>query len=430
MSETVKGSGATASEPVGKPADPERPGLGKRLVDQVVYGADWVVTLLAILLALFFGAILIILSDESVRGTFSYFFSSPGDAISASWDAVSTGYTALFKGSIWDPSHSWNVGSAIAPFSETLTEAVPLIFGGLAVGLAFRAGLFNIGGQGQLIMGAIVATWVGFTVTGPTFLAMILAVIGGIAGGAAWGAIVGLLKAKTGAHEVIVTIMLNYTALYFLAYLIGTDTFRDPDRQEPLSKSVSEASKLPKLLTWLTDGGSLRLNFALVIAAVAVAFVWWLLNRSTLGFELRAVGSNASAARTAGMSVAKSQIMAMLISGGLMGIVGASQVLGTANANNALTPDIDAGLGFAAITVALLGRASPIGTVFAAILFGALQAGGRSMQSEAGISIEIVTVIQALIVLFVAAPPLVRGIFRLKGSGSGDAALASKGWNG
>jgi simple sugar transport system permease protein len=122
--------------------------------------------------------------------------------------------------------------------------------------------------------------------------------------------------------------------------------------------------------------------------------------------------------------------MAMLISGGLMGLVGVSQVLGTANANNALTPDIDAGLGFSAITVALLGRASPIGTVFAAILFGGLQAGGRAMQSEAGISIEIVTVIQALIVLFVAAPPLVRGIFRLKGSGTGDAALASKGWNG
>ncbi|GAB3657848.1 hypothetical protein GCM10027589_18110 [Actinocorallia lasiicapitis] len=422
MSETVqKTSGATASDP--------RRGLGKRLYDTLNRG-DFVVTVLAIVLALFFGAILIILSDETVRATYSYFFSAPGDAISASWDAVANGYTALFKGAIWDPDSSWNVATAIGPFSETLTEAVPLVFGGLAVGIAFRAGLFNIGGQGQLIMGAIVATWVGFTVTGPTFVAMLLAVIGGIVGGALWGGIAGLLKAKTGAHEVIVTIMLNYTALYFLAYLIGTDTFKDPERQEPLSKSVSEAAKLPKLLTWLTDGNSLRLNFAIVIAAVAVMFAWWLLNRATLGFELRAVGANSSAARTAGMSVGKSQIVAMLISGGLMGIVGGAQVLGTANANNALTPDIDAGLGFAAITVALLGRASPIGTVFAAILFGALQAGGRAMQSTAGISIEIVTVIQALIVLFVAAPPLVRGIFRLKGSGSGEAALASKGWNG
>jgi simple sugar transport system permease protein len=317
------------------------------------------------------------------------------------------------------------VTTAIQPFSETLTEATPLLLGGLAVGLAFRAGLFNSGGQGQLIMGAICATYVGFSLDGPPVIAMLLAVLAGLAGGGAYGAIVGILKARTGAHEVIVTIMLNYVALAFLAWLIFTETFHNEEEAQPLSKSVSIDARLPHLL-----GDDLRVNAGLLFAAAAVGFCWWLLNRSTLGFQLRAVGANANAARTAGMSVGRSQIMAMLISGSLMGIVGATQVLGTANANNALTPQIDAGLGFTAITVALLGRASPIGTVFAALLFGALQAGGRSMQGNAGVSLEIVTVIQALIVLFVAAPPLVRGIFRLRGAAGTDAGLASKGWNG
>ena len=428
MSEQPAEKKAAPAAPVSGKAP--RPGGLKRVLDEIVEGS-WLVTALAVVLALFFGAILIIVSDEEVRGTFSYFFSAPGDALSASWTAVSEAYGALFRGAIWNPDSSWNVATAIGPFSETLTEATPLLLGGLAIGLAFRAGLFNIGGQGQLIMGAICATLVGFSLDGPVVVAAALAVLAGIAGGALYGALVGFLKARTGAHEVIVTIMLNYVAVYFLVWLITTDAVKNPDRYEPLSKSVSEAAELPKLLSWLPEGGgSLRLHTGLLIAVAAVFFCWWLLNRSTLGFELRAVGANPSAARTAGMSVGRSQIMAMLISGGLMGIVGATQVLGTANANNALTPSIDAGLGFTAITVALLGRASPVGTVFAAILFGALQAGGRAMQASSGISIELVTVLQALIVLFVAAPPLVRGIFRLKGAGGSEAALASKGWNG
>ncbi len=404
-----------------KQPEPKRKGL----IASVVAGSSWVVTVLAIFLALLVGAVLIAVSNQEVRDSFSYFFAAPGDTLSASWTAVSDAYVALFKGAIWNPDSSWDVETAIQPFSETLTEATPLLLGGLAVGLAFRAGLFNIGGQGQLIMGAICATYVGFSLDGPPVIAMLLAVLAGIVGGGAYGAIVGILKAKTGAHEVIVTIMLNYVALAFLAWLIFTDTFHNTEKAQPLSKSVSIDARLPHLL-----GDDLRLNAGLLFAAAAVAFCWWLLNRSTLGFQLRAVGANANAARTAGMSVGRSQIMAMLISGSLMGIVGASQVLGTANANNALTPQIDAGLGFTAITVALLGRASPIGTVFAALLFGALQAGGRSMQGNAGISLEIVTVIQALIVLFVAAPPLIRGIFRLRGAGGTDAGLASKGWNG
>jgi general nucleoside transport system permease protein len=410
---------ATTKPPEGQDADRFR-----RLLAATVAGPAWLETALAIALALVCGALLMIISDPEVTDTFGYFFAAPDRALSAAWTEVSTAYGALFKGSIFNPDTTDTLTAALRPFSETLTEATPLIFGGLAVGLAFRAGLFNIGGQGQLIIGAIATTWVGFTLDAPGVIALPAAIGAGLLGGALYGGLVGWLKAGTGAHEVIVTIMLNYVAYLLLGYLIGSAAFRDPENPQPVSKPVAESARLPQLF-----GDTLRVNAGLLLAILAVAFTWWLLNRSTLGFRLRAVGANPHAARTAGMSVGRGQIMAMLISGGLMGLVGVSQVLGTANANNALTQQIDAGLGFTAITVALLGRASPIGTVFAALLFGALQAGGREMQAQAGVSIEIVTVIQALIVLFVAAPPLIRGIFRLRGRGS-DSGLLAKGWNG
>lgn len=396
-----------------------------RVLEEIVAGPNWVVTILAIALALVVGAVLIVLSDQSVLDKFGYFTAAPGDSLSAAWADISNAYAALFRGAIFDPGNAYDATHFFHPITETITEATPLIFGGLAVGLAFRAGLFNIGGQGQLVIGAICATYVGFTVTGPPVIAMLLAVLAGIIGGALYGGLVGWLKAGPGAHEVIVTIMLNYVAVNLLEYLIKSSAFRDPTNPQPVSKPVAGNARLPHLF-----GSDLRINFGIVLALAAVGFVWWLLNRSTLGFELRAVGANQSAARTAGMSVGRNQIMAMVLSGGLMGLVGVSQVLGTANANNALTPQIDAGLGFTAITVALLGRASPLGTVLAALLFGALQAGGREMQASANVSIEIVTVIQALIVLFVAAPGLVRGIFRLKGATGADTGLAAKGWNG
>ena len=403
----------------------EAPGPVRRVLDDIVAGPNWVVTILAILLALVVGAILIVISDQSVLDKFSYFTAAPGDSLSAAWSDIANAYAALFRGAIFDPNNAYDATHFFHPITETVTEATPLIFGGLAVGLAFRAGLFNIGGQGQLVMGAISATYVGFTVTGPPVIAMLLAILAGIIGGALYGGLVGWLKAGPGAHEVIVTIMLNYVAVNLLEYLIKTSTFRDPTNPQPVSKPVAGNARLPHLF-----GADLRINFGIVLALLAVAFVWWLLNRSTLGFQLRAVGANQSAARTAGMSVGRNQVMAMVLSGGLMGLVGVSQVLGTANANNALTPQIDAGLGFTAITVALLGRASPLGTVLAALLFGALQAGGREMQASANVSIEIVTVIQALIVLFVAAPGLIRGIFRLRGATGADTGLAAKGWNG
>ena len=399
--------------------------MNRKIFDAVLKGPSWLVTALAIFLALLVGALLILVSDPEVPGKFGYFFAAPGDALSSSWHAVAAAYGAMLKGAIFDPGSAGSVTEAFRPISETITEAIPLIFGGLSIGLAFRAGLFNIGGQGQLIAGAICACYAGFTLHVPGVLALPAAIIAGIAGGAAYGGLAGWLKAATGAHEVIVTIMLNYVAYLLLGYLIASDAFRDPNNPQPVSKPVLPQARLPHLA-----GDSLRVNAGLLLAIAAVGFAWWLLNRSMLGFELRTVGANQSAARTAGMSVGRTQIMAMLLAGGLMGLVGVSQVLGTANANNALTQQIDAGLGFTAITVALLGRASPVGTVLAALLFGALDAGGRAMQASAGVSIEIVTVIQSLIVLFVAAPPLIRAIFRLRGENGSTNTLAAKGWNG
>jgi simple sugar transport system permease protein len=246
---------------------------------------------------------------------------------------------------------------------------------------------------------------------------VVVALVAGIIGGALWGGVVGLLKARTGAHEVITTIMLNYVALATLTWLLTTSFLQRPGSTEPISPVVDDNAQFLRL-------GGTRLNIGLLLALLAVVFVWWLLSRSTLGFELRAVGANPDAARTAGMSVGRAYFLSMLIAGGLAGLAGTQQVLGT---NLPLTDGIAATIGFDAITVALLGRGTPFGTLFAALLFGALNAGDSQMQAATDTPLALVTVLQATIVLFVAAPALVRGIFRIRAEGAG--AVLAKGWN-
>jgi ABC-type uncharacterized transport system permease subunit len=382
------------------------------------------VTLLALLTAMIVGAVLIAVADEKTRGSLSYFFSYPSDTFSFGWQAVSSAYIALFEGAIINPSSlsSGSLTQILNPLSETLLNATPLILAGLSVGLAFRAGLFNIGAQGQIILAAIFAGYVGFAVSMPPFVHVLVAVLAGILGGAIWGGVAGWLKARTGAHEVISTIMLNYIALYLLAYLLSVPGFQAPPYGQAISNNVKPTARLPHLL-----GSDLRLHFGFIVAIAAALGVGWLLNRSTLGFRLRAVGANPNAARTAGMPVEPSYFVVMLIAGGLAGLAGVSQILGT---NTAITQDIDAGFGFDAITVALLGRANPGGTVLAGLLFGALRAGGVAMQAQTGTPIDLVTVVQALIVLFIAAPQLIRSIFRLPAERGGVGQALAKGWNG
>jgi ABC-type uncharacterized transport system permease subunit len=386
-----------------------------------------VVTILSILLALVIGAILIIVSDPDVLKTFSYFTARPSDAINASWDVVSAAYSDLFRGAIFDPAavSAWLNGTgswqaAFTPISETLTYAAPLVFTGLSVALAFRGGLFNIGGQGQAVVGCICAAVASFALPLPIVLNLIVALIAGVAGGAFWGFIAGLLKAETGAHEVITTIMLNYVAALFLTWLILQKGVQDPNRTDAISKPIPGAGQLPSF------GGALRVNLGIVLAVLVTAGVAWLLNRSVFGFELRAVGANPAAARTAGVSVGRTYTLLMTVAGGLAGLGGATQVLGTAHA---LTPAVAGNIGFDGLLVALLGRNRPWGTLLAAILFGALRAGGNRMQSFSGISLELVTVLQALIVIFIAAPALVKAIFHLRAARSARfGGWMAKGW--
>jgi ABC-type uncharacterized transport system permease subunit len=385
------------------------------------------VTILSVLLAMIIGAILIIVSDADVLKTFSYFTARPSDALNASWAVVSSAYADLFRGAVFDPAavSAWLGGSgswqaAFTPISETLTYAAPLVFTGLSVALAFRGGLFNIGGQGQAVVGTICAAVAGFSLPLPIVLNLIVALLAGVAGGALWGFISGFLKARSGAHEVITTIMLNYVAALFLTWLILQKGVQDPTRTDAISKAVPGSAQLPSF------GGALRVNLGILVAVLVTAAVAWLLNRSAFGFELRAVGANPAAARTAGISVGRTYTLLMAVAGALAGLGGATQVLGTAHA---LTPAVAGNIGFDGLLVALLGRNRPWGTLLAAILFGALRAGGNRMQSFTGISLELVTVLQALIVIFIAAPALVKAIFRLRAARAARLGTSmAKGW--
>jgi simple sugar transport system permease protein len=382
---------------------PQRSGLPS-------WAVQGLVSLSAIVLALVVGAILIIVGDDEVKAAIGYFGAAPMDTLSAAASAVGEAYKALAVGAL----------GGISPITESLTQATPLICGGLAVSLAFRTGLFNIGAQGQLIIGAILAGYVGFAWHLPPVIHLVVAVIAGLIGGAIWGGVVGLLKARTGAHEVIVTIMLNYVAIYLLQWLLTTPAFRRPGRTDPISPIVDTDAQYPQF-------GDTRLHAGFLLALLAAVFVWWLLNRSTIGFELRAVGANADASRTAGMSVGKAYIVAMVVAGALAGLAGTQQVLGT---DLPLTDGVAATVGFDAITVALLGRGTPLGTVLAGLLFGALNAGGLQMQLITQTPLTLTTVLQAVIVLFVAAPALVRSVFRFLPKERGVGAVLAKGWNG
>jgi general nucleoside transport system permease protein len=399
--------------------------FASRFLDAIRYGNTFVLTLLAIVLALVIGAVLIVAADPATRTAMGYFFQSPADTFRLGWHAIWSGYENLFTGSIIDPSalSSGSTNKILYPISLTLEDATPLILGGLSVGVAFRAGLFNIGGQGQIIAGAICASYVGFAWNLPPFVHVVVAIIAGTIGGALWGAIAGVLKARTGAHEVITTIMLNYVALYLLDYLLSTAGFQNGGSGQAISRPIHGNAMLPHLL-----GDALPVNAGLLIALAAALGCWWLLTRSTLGFSLRAVGANQNAARTAGMSVARNTIIVMIIAGALCGLAGVCQAVGTSN--SAITNSVDAGIGFNAITVALLGRASPGGTVLAGLLFGALQAGSVKMLANTGTPVDLVNILQSLIVLFIAAPALIRSVFRLRAARGGGPVQLAKGWNG
>lgn len=362
-------------------------------------------TLLSVILGFLVGAIFMIGSNKEFLGSLGYFFSRPSDSLMAAWQVVSDGYGALFRGAIFN-SDADSFVKAIRPLTETFRLGAPLIAAGLGIGLTFRVGLFNIGGTGQLVFGMIFATFVANRIELPIVLHIIVAVLAAIVGAGLLGAVVGYLKARTGAHEVILTIMLNYIALFFFTYLIRTPELLQGGMSgnNPKADAPAETAQLPRLL-----GEDFSITWGLILALVAVVIYWWLMERSTIGYRMRMVGFNPDAAKTAGINVNRTFVLAMGLSGAFVGVAAANQALGTAIG---VTPSSHAGIGFDAITVALLGGSSAPGILLAGLLFGAFKAGAPSMQ-VIGVSPEVLGIVQGAIVLFIAAPPLIRAIFGL-----------------
>jgi len=377
-------------------------GVGTRL------GRSLLVPTLALFSALVVGGFIIAVTDVDILRIWG---SDPGEALSQTLDSVGGAYRALFQGSL---------GSRRA-LSETLFAATPLILAGLAVAVGFQAGLFNIGAEGQMLMGGMVALYIGFTFDGPAVIAIPLALIGALVGGAIWAGIAGFLRAYTGAHEVITTIMLNFVALFLTDWLLKTSVFQQLGRADPISKPVNEGAELPRIF-----GGDFRVTIGLFVALVAVVFMHWLMSRTSVGFQYRTVGNNPDAAKYAGMNVVWIYVAVMATSGALAGLAGSNQILGLEPYQGSSA--FSSGIGFDAIALALLGRSQPVGVVYAGLLFGALTAGGREMQGSERIPIDLVVVIQALIIIFIAAPALVRAIYRIKGEEEGSSQLTS-GWS-
>jgi ABC-type uncharacterized transport system permease subunit len=297
-------------------------------------------------------------------------------------------YVAVVKGAFGD---TYGIG-------QTFTQATPIIFTGLAFLFAFKCGLFNIGAEGQLLIGGFTAALVGISFTGlPVYVHLPFALLAGAAGGALWGFIPGVLKARLGAHEVITSMMLSYVALYVTSYLVSYP-FKAPPGWVAQTVFVAPSAELPRILE------PTQLSASIIIAVFMAIMVTLVLNRTVLGYDVRAVGLNTSAAKSNGININRTMILAFVISGALAGLGGAGEILGT---HRRFINGFSPGYGFDGLAVALIGGLNPVGTIFAAVLFGALRAGGMSMNTLTGVPIDIVSVLQGLVVLFVAAPRLI-----------------------
>lgn len=318
-------------------------------------------------------------------------------------------------------------------WATTVRKMVPFALTGLSVAVAFKAGLFNIGAAGQFLMGSVFSVFIGINFEGlPAYIHLPLALIFGVLGGMIWGAIPGILKVYTGAHEVIVTIMLNYVAALFAGWTVyagGTQGQRPGPLWDPTAGAISETPDVlaSARLPWLFEP-PYRVHYGIFLALLAVLFIWWLIYKTTVGFEIRTVGQNLRAARYAGMRVNWVLIFTIALAGGLAGMAGAIETLGL---NHKFAPEFGGGVGFDGITVALLGQTHPFGVLLASFLFGAMDAGAARMQFESGVAADIIQVIQALILAMVAAPAIIRLLYRIRQTPAEvDATKLSQGWGG
>jgi ABC-type uncharacterized transport system permease subunit len=431
---------AKPEEGAQKVPKPPKQDAGKIFLEEVTAGPPkhlprWkrilqsaLVPILAIFLGMVMGGIIIIITSESVWIAFQESFIA---GLKESWQVVATAYGALLAGAFGKPGdlisalasgNPQQIYAAIYPITEGLVAATPYIFAGLSVALGFRAGLFNIGAEGQLFLGAIFAAFVGYSLKGlPWFIHMPIAFLAGAVGGGLWGFIPGWLKAKTGAHEVINTIMMNYIAFRLSDWLL-TGLMKRPGSYNPVSPTIEQAAEMPVFF-----GAPIRLHLGFIVALLIAWLVHWYLFKTKWGFDLRTVGANPRAARYAGMSVSMGIILAMTLAGGLAGMAGGNEVLGV---NHNLAMAFSSGYGFDAIAIALLGNSTPGGVVAASLLFGFLRSGATNMMLKTGIPIDIVSVIQAFILVFVAAPAITRTIFRLKQPAKGEEVVLTAGWGG
>jgi general nucleoside transport system permease protein len=386
------------------------------------------IPVLAIITGLLVGGVIIILTTEQV---FAAWGESPLASLRAAWEAIRQAYSALFTGSLGDPARiiaALQSGDGLAirrafnPIFESLVSSIPYIFAGLSVSLGFRAGLFNIGAEGQIFMGAIFAAYAGYSITGlPAIIHIPLAIMAGAIGGGLWGFIPGWLKAKTGGHEVINTIMMNFIAFRLSDWLLSGPMQR-PDSFNPVSPTILPTAVLPRLFDH-----PIRFHLGFFIAIFVAWLVYWFLFKTKYGFFLRTVGANPRAARYAGMNVLTGMVLAMTMAGALAGLAGTNEVLGV---NYNLAMAFSSGYGFDSIALALIGKSHPLGVVLAALLFGTLRNGAVRMQLAAGIPIDIISVLQGLILAFVAAPAIIRTIYRLRAPAVHEEEVTVSGWSG
>jgi len=372
-------------------------------------GQELMIPGLAVLTGLIIGAIVIVASGANVfdayGALFTGSFGSPVKFIEGFQSFFSTGDTGdLIK--------------AIYPFTESLVTATPYIFAGLSVALGFRAGLFNIGAEGQFFIGALCSAFVGYSVKGlPMIVHLPLALLAGALGGALWGMIPGYLKAKFGAHEVVNTIMMNWIAFRLSDWLLSGPMRSSGFR--PVTPNVLATAELPRFFP-----APLRFNLGFFLALLAAYLVYWFLFKTTTGFEVRSVGANPDAAKYAGMNIVKNLVLVMSMAGALAGLAGSAQVLGV---DHWVGQGFSAGYGFDAIALALLGKSHPAGVVMAALLFGFLRSGATDMQSMAGIPIDIISIIQGLVIVFIAAPDIIRWLYRIRSIKTEETVL-TRGW--
>jgi simple sugar transport system permease protein len=319
-----------------------------------------------------------------------------GVAVIATGSDPIAAFTALFQGAFTNDR----------AFAETLVAMVPYIFLGLAVALGFRAGLFNIGAEGQFYLGAIFGVLAATHIHGlPGIITIPLCLAFGALGGFLWAAVPAILKARFGAHEVITTIMLNYVAFQLTDFLINKGPMSDPHSTAPRTEFIDPNAVLPVILS------GTRLHIGFLVALVAIPVIWFLLERTTLGFRIRTVGFSQGAARAAGISVAWTLVLALGISGALGGLAGAGEVIGV---SHYMPASFSVGYGFDSIAVALLARSNPWAILPSAFLFGAMRNGAAFMQLQTQVSSDLISIVQAIVIMFVAAPALIRWIFRLR----------------